>query len=67
VEDGAYRSAGLSKADNLWQQVDDFNWLRAQQSPNWQVLPEAERKAHSEPWPHLCARPAADDSPADGQ
>lgn len=27
----------------MWAKVEDFNWLRAQQSPNWSILPEAER------------------------
>ena len=27
----------------MWQ-VDDFDWLKAQQSPHWSVLPEAERR-----------------------
>ena len=22
----------------MWDQVDDFNWLRAEHSPNWSVL-----------------------------
>ena len=28
---------------NMWDQVDDFKWLRAEHSPNWSVLPEVER------------------------
>ena len=28
---------------NLWDQVDDFGWLKAERSPNWSVLPEGER------------------------
>lgn len=28
---------------NLWDQVDDFKWLKVDQSPNWTVLPEEER------------------------
>lgn len=28
----------------LWQQVDDFQWLRSgEKSPNWRILPEGER------------------------
>ena len=27
----------------MWRNVDDFKWLRQQQSPNWCVLPEGER------------------------
>ncbi|EPE02387.1 tubulin-specific chaperone c [Ophiostoma piceae UAMH 11346] len=32
---------------NQWDQVDDFKWLRAEPSPNWSVLPEAERLPES--------------------
>lgn len=28
---------------NQWDQVDDFGWLKVERSPNWSVLPEAER------------------------
>lgn len=28
---------------NMWDQVDDFKWLKSEHSPNWEVLPEAER------------------------
>jgi hypothetical protein len=27
---------------NLFDQVDDFKWLKATASPNWSVLPESE-------------------------
>eukprot|EP00898_Chlorokybus_atmophyticus_P008004 jgi/Chlat1/8204/Chrsp76S07641 len=36
-------AAQLDGENELWQQVDDFRWLRAMQSPNWEVLPEEER------------------------
>lgn len=26
----------------MWDQVDDFKWLRAEHSPNWSVIPENE-------------------------
>ncbi|KAJ4313999.1 hypothetical protein N0V94_006683 [Neodidymelliopsis sp. IMI 364377] len=29
---------------NQWDQIDDFKWLKAEQSPNWRILPEAERE-----------------------
>lgn len=29
--------------ENHWDQVDDFKWLKAEHSPNWSILPEAER------------------------
>ena len=33
--------------ENLWDQVDDFKWLKADHSPNWSVLPEDKRLAGS--------------------
>lgn len=39
-----WKTTGLSTDRNNWDDVDDFNWLsKAQKSPNWSVLPEAER------------------------
>ncbi|BFZ60759.1 hypothetical protein YB2330_001811 [Saitoella coloradoensis] len=29
---------------DLWDQVEDFNWLKKQHSPHWSLLPEEERK-----------------------
>ncbi|XP_014507515.1 tubulin-folding cofactor C [Vigna radiata var. radiata] len=37
------RGAGLDTETGNWENVDDFRWLRAVQSPNWSVLPESER------------------------
>jgi tubulin-specific chaperone C len=46
------RSASISAGDqhsvpapglNLWDQVDDFKWLKTEPSPNWSVLPEDQR------------------------
>jgi hypothetical protein len=32
------------KEKNMWDQVDDFKWLKEdQKSPNWSILPEEER------------------------
>jgi hypothetical protein len=28
---------------NQWKEVDDFKWLRAEASPNWNVLDESKR------------------------
>ncbi|KAM9424058.1 tubulin-specific chaperone C [Pholidichthys leucotaenia] len=37
--------SGLDRDQNNWNQVDDFNWLAAgTPSPNWTVIPEADRK-----------------------
>eukprot|EP00775_Hariotina_reticulata_P009384 gene9384-9548_t len=33
----------------LWQQVDDFGWVKSSQSPNWSVLPPTERQLPSTP------------------
>lgn len=30
------------KTPNLFDQVDDFKWLKATESPNWSLLPESE-------------------------
>lgn len=38
------QASGLNKERNSWNDVDDFHWLRNDEpSPNWAVLPEAER------------------------
>lgn len=37
--------SGLDRNRNNWDQVDDFNWLAAgTPSPNWTVIPEADRR-----------------------
>ena len=38
-----YSTSGLLRSRNKWNDVKDFKWLRAQHSPNWSELPEAER------------------------
>ncbi|XP_041671257.1 tubulin-specific chaperone C [Cheilinus undulatus] len=39
--------SGLDQNLNNWDQVDDFNWLAAgTPSPNWTVIPEADRKTN---------------------
>ncbi|KAF2630102.1 tubulin-specific chaperone-like protein c [Macroventuria anomochaeta] len=35
----------VRKVENRWDQIDDFKWLKAEQSPNWSILPEGERTA----------------------
>ncbi|OJD35594.1 tubulin-specific chaperone c [Diplodia corticola] len=34
-----YTHEDSSAQPNLWDQVDDFKWLKAEHSPNWSVLP----------------------------
>ncbi|XP_070783480.1 tubulin-specific chaperone C [Enoplosus armatus] len=42
--------SGLDQDRNNWSQVDDFNWLAAgTPSPNWTVIPEADRKTNWDP------------------
>ncbi|CZT15249.1 related to tubulin folding cofactor C [Ramularia collo-cygni] len=33
------------KSENQWEKVDDFKWLRNEQSPNWSILEARERLA----------------------
>ncbi|KAM4770776.1 tubulin-specific chaperone C [Rhinophrynus dorsalis] len=42
-----YEVAGLDRAINNWELVDDFNWLaRDVKSPNWNIIPEENRVTH---------------------
>ncbi|XP_076007934.1 tubulin-specific chaperone C [Genypterus blacodes] len=42
--------SGLDRNRNNWNQVDDFNWLAAgTPSPNWTLIPEADRKSNWDP------------------
>ena len=34
---------GLGTENGVWSKVEDFNWLRARQSPNWSVMDESVR------------------------
>lgn len=46
----------VSSTPNLWNQVDDFKWLRAEQSPNWSVLqPDDEHAIDDEGWETIMA------------
>ncbi|GBG26860.1 Tubulin-specific chaperone C [Hondaea fermentalgiana] len=44
--DSQVQAAGLAapRAADMWKDVDDFRWLRQQQSPNWAILDEADRE-----------------------
>ncbi|XP_069576080.1 tubulin-specific chaperone C [Brachyistius frenatus] len=45
--DQDFALSGLDRDRNNWSQVDDFNWLAAETtSPNWAVIPEADRQTH---------------------
>lgn len=48
--DEDFTVSGLDRDRNNWSQVDDFNWLAAgTPSPNWTVIPEADRKTNWDP------------------
>jgi hypothetical protein len=34
---------GKGEGRNMWDQVDDFKWLKDSPSPNWRVMEEGER------------------------
>lgn len=38
------QAAGLDGVTNAWEHVKDFKWHRVQKSPNWSVIPKAERE-----------------------
>lgn len=38
-----FEQAGLDRAKNNWNIIDDFNWLAPDHSPNWSILPEESR------------------------
>lgn len=43
--DAHYELSGLDRSRNSWDDIDDFNWLAADKhSPNWNLIPESERK-----------------------
>jgi len=48
---------GEGWAPNLWNRVDDFDWLREEQSPHWSEIPPGERIA-KEKWSDLVPRGA---------
>ena len=31
----------MSEIKNLWDQVNDFKWLKAEPNPHWSILPES--------------------------
>lgn len=59
--------ADLDAGANMWSHVDDFDWLKQQQSPNWSVLPEGERAPPTKLAEHLPAAAAAEALVATGE
>ena len=41
----ALARAGMEPDPGTWREVDDFGWIKQQQSPNWRIIPEEERVA----------------------
>ncbi|PNH04075.1 Tubulin-specific chaperone C, partial [Tetrabaena socialis] len=50
----------LGEETGCWQQVDDFGWIKAVQSPNWCIMPEAERPQELMPVPERVWETAAE-------
>eukprot|EP00756_Hemistasia_phaeocysticola_P052479 Hpha_TRINITY_DN27720_c0_g1::TRINITY_DN27720_c0_g1_i1::g.157161::m.157161 len=42
--DEVFASTTLAGHKNKWAQVNDFKWIRLQQSPNWHIIPEEGRR-----------------------
>lgn len=42
----------MAQSENQWNQIDDFKWLKAEQSPHFTILPEPERVAE-EVWKNV--------------
>ncbi|KAH6873099.1 tubulin folding cofactor C [Alternaria rosae] len=40
---GVYTTPEIEQSQNQWDQIDDFKWLKAEPSPHFNLLPEAER------------------------
>jgi hypothetical protein len=49
------REAQLLEDSGLWQQVDDFGWVKASASPHWKVLPEQDRQVVPDHLPQASA------------
>jgi hypothetical protein len=45
---------GEAEGRNMWDQVDDFKWLKDSPSPNWRVMEEGERVGQ-EVWKEVLA------------
>lgn len=37
-------TSGQKSANNQWDQVDDFNWLKAEASPNWKTITDEDER-----------------------
>ncbi|KAJ9647331.1 hypothetical protein H2199_002318 [Coniosporium tulheliwenetii] len=48
----AYVTEAEKGKENLWESVDDFKWLKNEQSPNWSILPKEDR-IKEEVWTEL--------------
>lgn len=43
IIDLLHSSLETAPSANLWDQIDDFKWLKAEQSPNWSILPRKDQ------------------------
>lgn len=45
IDKDLFQESGLDDGKNHWDEVDDFNWLSEEKSPNWFVIEEADRES----------------------
>lgn len=50
LAEGQDAGGGGGGGGNQWDQVDDFNWLKAEASPNWERLPEGDPAVPEDFW-----------------
>ncbi|KAI4152369.1 MAG: hypothetical protein LQ340_002940 [Diploschistes diacapsis] len=50
------KETGETAAPNQWDQVEDFNWLRSEHSPNWSILDPKDRTL-DDTWKDVSASP----------
>jgi len=54
----AWAAAGLQPDKNSWNQVDDFDWLKQSQSPNWSVMADEQAAEERLKLPSLLVGPS---------
>ena len=59
TDDGTEQDTKLEGSANLWNQINDFGWPKAGESPNWRILgPEDDGTIAEDAWRELCSSQA---------
>ena len=59
TNDGTEQDTNLEGSENLWNQINDFGWPKAGESPNWSTLrPEDDGAIAEDDWRELCSSQA---------